>query len=118
MQQCETSCACDPVGVLGIQQDNQLVACGVIRPCRTGYKIGPLFAGSPELAESLFQALTATVSTADPVYLDVPQINAEAVQLADQHGMTIAFETARMYTGDAPGLPIKRRFGVASFEVG
>ncbi|MCP5351826.1 MAG: GNAT family N-acetyltransferase [Chromatiales bacterium] len=103
---------------LGIQQADQLVACGVIRPCRTGYKIGPMFADSPELAESLFQALTATVSTADPIYLDVPQVNAEAVQLAERHEMMMVFETARMYTGDAPVLPIDRVFGVMSFEVG
>jgi hypothetical protein len=32
--------------------------------------------------------------------------------------MTVSFETARMYTRDAPELPLDRIFGVISFEVG
>ncbi|MCP4721032.1 MAG: GNAT family N-acetyltransferase, partial [Desulfobacteraceae bacterium] len=29
-----------------------------------------------------------------------------------------SFETARMYTGDFPDIPLNRIFGVASFEIG
>ena len=36
---------------LGIMQNGTLSGYGVIRQCRSGYKIGPLFAESPELAE-------------------------------------------------------------------
>jgi hypothetical protein len=32
--------------------------------------------------------------------------------------MTVAFETARMYTRDAPDLSLEQIFGVTSFEVG
>jgi hypothetical protein len=32
--------------------------------------------------------------------------------------MTAVFETARMYTGQAPALPLDRIFGVTSFELG
>ncbi|MCP4274258.1 MAG: GNAT family N-acetyltransferase, partial [Gammaproteobacteria bacterium] len=42
---------------LGIMDGEQLTGYGVIRKCREGYKIGPLFADTPELAESLFTAL-------------------------------------------------------------
>lgn len=34
---------------LGIQQNGKLTGYGIIRSCRSGYKIGPLFADSPEL---------------------------------------------------------------------
>jgi hypothetical protein len=32
--------------------------------------------------------------------------------------MTAVFETARMYTGKSPDLPMARLFGVTSFELG
>ena len=91
---------------------------GVIRPCRTGYKIGPLFADSPELAESLFLALTSKVQATEPIFLDTPEVNQAAVALAERHAMQVSFETARMYTGDFPELPVNRLFGMTSFEIG
>ncbi len=45
----------------GIIEDETLAGFGVIRKCRTGYKIGPLFANNSKLAESLFLALKASV---------------------------------------------------------
>jgi hypothetical protein len=32
--------------------------------------------------------------------------------------MTAMFETARMYTGEAPTLALDRLYGVTSFEIG
>ncbi|WP_256096754.1 hypothetical protein [Pseudoalteromonas luteoviolacea] len=52
------------------------------------------------------------------VYLDVPECNPQAVALAESLGMSVVFETARMYTKEAPKLPLERTFGVASFEIG
>jgi hypothetical protein len=70
----------------------------VIRRCRVGWKIGPLFADSAAYAEALFAGLAAQAPGA-PIFLDVPQPNAAAVALAERHGMTPCFETARMYAG-------------------
>ena len=103
---------------LGIMESGRLAGYGVIRACRTGHKIGPLYADSPELAESLFHALKSNVQEAESIYLDVPEPNDNAVALAKRQGMTTVFETARMYSGDAPALPLKRIFGVCSFEIG
>lgn len=103
---------------LGIMSNDQLAGYGVIRQCRSGYKIGPLYANSPDLADTLFQALRSKVSSAATIYLDVPEPNSAAVTLAQQHGMSIVFETARMYTDDAPNIPLNRVFGVTSFEIG
>jgi hypothetical protein len=103
---------------LGILQSGELTGYGVIRACRSGYKIGPLFADSPELAESLFVALKSRVKPSAPVFLDTPEVNQAAVELAERHDMEIVFETARMYTGERPDLPLNRVFGVTSFEVG
>ena len=103
---------------LGIMQDGKLEGYGVIRKCRVGYKIGPLFANTPESAESLFLALNAAIKPSEPVYLDVPEVNGAAVALAEGHNMTAVFETARMYTVEPPDIPLEQVFGVTSFELG
>lgn len=103
---------------LGILQNNTLAGYGVIRLCHKGYKIGPLFADQPSLAEVLFVALQSTVAAGTPIYLDVPEINVAAVNLAEKYQMKRVFETARMYTQTPPELPYDRLFGVTTFELG
>ena len=103
---------------LGIMQNGALSGYGVMRTCRSGYKIGPLFANSPALAESLFLALKSRVKPSEPVFLDTPEVNQSAVALAERYNMKVSFETARMYTGKAPDMPLDRLFGVTSFETG
>jgi len=103
---------------LGMIHNGRLVGYGVIRQCRSGHKIGPLFADNPEWAESLFLALKASVKPSGPIFLDTPDVNQAAVDMAERNGMTISFETARMFRGEVPDLPVDRLFGVTSFEVG
>jgi ribosomal protein S18 acetylase RimI-like enzyme len=98
-------------------QDGAIAGFGVIRACLEGLKIGPLYASSERIAEELLIAL-ATAARGDNLYLDVPAPNAAAVRLAERYGMRPVFETARMYTGPAPDLPLSRLFGVMSFELG
>ncbi|MBN1154601.1 GNAT family N-acetyltransferase [candidate division KSB1 bacterium] len=103
---------------LGIMPDGKFSGYGMIRTCRTGYKIGPLFADNSELAECLFTALKSSVAPGRPIYLDVPEVNQDAVGLVEKHHMKVVFETARMYTDAFPNLPFKRLFGVTTFELG
>lgn len=103
---------------LGIVQSGQLVAYGVIRVCLEGYKIAPLFANNPELAETLFLGLNAKVKTGLPVFLDVPEKNPNALALAQRFEMQAVFETARMYTKQIPNLDYERLYGITSFELG
>ncbi|WP_246317690.1 GNAT family N-acetyltransferase [Desulfoluna butyratoxydans] len=103
---------------LGVVKNGSIEGYGVIRPCQRGFKIGPLMADTPEVAETLFLALKAGVPPSEPVYLDVPEVNREAVALATRHQMDVVFETARMYTGDAPEISLDRLYGVTSFELG
>ncbi|NTW54069.1 MAG: GNAT family N-acetyltransferase [Chlorobaculum sp.] len=102
----------------GIRQNGTLSGYGLIRPCRTGYKIGPLFADRPELAETLFSTLESSVPEASPIFLDIPEVNPAALELVQRHEMSVVFETARMYKGAAPQLPVERIFGVTTFELG
>lgn len=103
---------------LGIVDDDGLTGYGVIRPCRSGWKIGPLFADDVDKAETLFLTLKSKIPEGDAIFLDTPEVNPAAVALAKKYGMTPMFETARMYTGAFPDLPLERTFGVASFEIG
>lgn len=97
--------------------DGRVVGYGTIRPCRSGYKIGPLFADDAAGAEALFLALAAEAGGAT-IALDTPAPNAASVALAERHGLAPVFETARMYRGPDPGLPLARIFGITTFELG
>jgi ribosomal protein S18 acetylase RimI-like enzyme len=101
----------------GVVRDGRLAGYAVARPCRSGFKIGPLFADDAEAAEALFGDLSAKVAGAQ-IYLDVSQVNPSAVALAERHAMSAVFETARMYTGPDPEIDVARVFGVTTFELG
>ena len=103
---------------LGFVKDRVLRGYGVIRECRTGYKIGPLFAVNSETAEKLFMALISGLPAGAAFFLDVPEVNRVAILLAENNKMQVVFETARMYRGKAPELPMDKIFGVTSFELG
>lgn len=90
---------------------------GVVRPCRVGFKIGPLFAADAAVADDLFRALGDHAAGA-PLFLDVPEGNPAAVALAARHGMREVFGCARMYLGPRPVLPEHEVFGVTTFELG
>jgi GNAT superfamily N-acetyltransferase len=90
---------------------------GVVRPCRTGFKVGPLFAADAAVAEPLFRGLGDHAAGA-PLFLDVPEANRAAMDLARRHGMREVFGCARMYLGPRPALPEHEVFGVTTFELG
>jgi GNAT superfamily N-acetyltransferase len=100
-----------------VVRDGRLAGWGVIRPCRKGFKVGPLVAGDRTAAEAVLSALLARVGGGE-IFLDVPGINGEAIALAQDFGLAPVFETARMYTGAIPPLRLERVFGVTSFELG
>lgn len=93
-------------------------AYGAIRPCRTGWKIGPLFAENYDDAFAITRELVRAMPKGEQVFLDVPEPNEDARRLATQLGLTPVFETARMYRGTAPDLALDRIFGITSFELG
>jgi Acetyltransferase (GNAT) domain/Acetyltransferase (GNAT) family len=97
--------------------NGRLAGWGVIRPCRNGFKIGPLVAEDRSSAEAVLSALIARVGGGE-IFLDVPGVNRDAVALAQDFGLAPVFETARMYTGAIPPLRLQRVFGVTSFELG
>lgn len=99
-------------------ENNKIQGYGMIRKCRAGYKIGPLFADNYLIAADLFKLLVSSVIENEPVFLDIPEISQNAVKLVNQYQMQKVFATARMYTKEFPQLPIERIFGITTFEVG
>lgn len=98
-------------------RDGVVQGFGVVRRCHDGCKIGPLFASTEADAEALFTSL-AGFAPGSSLFFDPPEPNTAAVALARRHGLTPVFETARMYRGPAPVLPLDRIYGITSFELG
>lgn len=109
----------DTPGHIGraLVHDGKLAAWGVIRPCRTGHKIGPLVADDRAAADAVVQALLANHGSGE-IVLDIPAVNRDGIALAESLGLKATFETARMYTGPVPTGQLDRVFGVTSFELG
>lgn len=97
-------------------EDGRIKGYGTVRACRQGHKVGPLFADRPDIADALFRALAAKAP--GEVFLDLPQPNAAAGAMAERYSMKPVFETARMYRGPAPELPLMRIYGITTFELG
>lgn len=58
------------------------------------------------------------MATGRPVFLDVPERNAAALQLADQLGMEETFRCDRMYLGEPPPIAWDQVYGVTTLELG
>lgn len=106
-------------GVRGaaLMANEALVGMAVLRPCRTGYRFGPVHADEARHAEALVRSLLEQVA-GEAVQIDVPEPNAAALDLVARLGMRESFGCARMYYGTPPMLPVDRIFGVTSFEFG
>lgn len=102
---------------VGYVKDQQLRGYAVIRKCVQGYKIGPLFALSPEIAHLLFEALCSKVGEG-PIYLDIPEPNKNAHMLVKSYDMNLTFEVMRMYRNGFPSLDVEGIYGVTTFELG
>lgn len=99
-------------------REGDIAGYGVVRQARSGRRIGPLFADTPQTAEALFDALTAHLSPDDEVHVDIPETHEAAVALATSRGLEPTSHTVRMYAGAVPATRTERIFGVTSLELG
>ncbi|MCX6152481.1 MAG: GNAT family N-acetyltransferase [Ignavibacteriales bacterium] len=100
-----------------ILAENKIIGYGVIRPCRVGFKIGPLFAENANAAEKLFLSL-AEFADGKEIYLDIPEANDFATALVRKYNMKYVFECARMYYKGEPKINLNKVFGNTTFELG
>ena len=93
---------------------------GRIRPCLLqpgeGWRIGPLLADSPALAQLLITALLQLHPGV--VLMDAPGANPQADPLLQQLGFVVVGETLRMYRGTAPTVSLRDVYGLACLELG
>lgn len=102
---------------LGYMKQEKLLGFGVMRPCLVGWKLGPLFAETPEVADELFQAFQLTRNQ-EPLFLDAPDNNPAALELCHRYALQEVFGCVRMYHGPAPHLDHHRIFGITTLEIG
>lgn len=89
----------------------------MIRKVARGYKVCPLFADTAKVAEELYKAcLNAAVN--EPLYIDVPCCNDQALQLIKKYQCTYVFECARMYYGSPAKISSHKIYGITTFELG
>ncbi len=102
---------------LCITKNDKILGYGVIRKCIKGFKIGPLFADNEEIADKLFVGLSSSVPN-EHIYIDVPEKNSAAINLALKHKMRVQIETIRMYSIKEPSFPVENVYGFTTFELG
>jgi hypothetical protein len=102
---------------MGLHENDELAGYGVARPCREGFKIGPLFADRADIAERIAASLMGSIA-GQQVQIDVPEANPAAIALAEGFGFRMSFGCMRLYYGPVPALPIGQTFAVTSLEFG
>ncbi|WP_058480609.1 GNAT family N-acetyltransferase [Legionella waltersii] len=102
---------------LAYMENGILKGYGVIRKCYQGFKVGPLFANSPTIAEQLWQHLVIKAE-GTTVFLDIPENNPFALEFVKKQGMQKVFATARMYMRGEPKLATEQIYGITTFELG
>ncbi|MFD6888597.1 GNAT family N-acetyltransferase [Streptomyces sp. NPDC059957] len=102
---------------LAAVRDGRVEGLGVVRPSSGASRIGPLYAADPAVAAALLLRL-AERTPDGKVAVDVPDAHPRAAALLGGLGLTPAFETARMYTGQEPNLDLAGMYGVTSLELG
>ncbi|PBB28180.1 MULTISPECIES: GNAT family N-acetyltransferase [unclassified Mesorhizobium] len=89
----------------------------VARACRSGFKIGPLFADDEQTALELLGELAGACKGGE-LNIDVPATQVDFIAALEAAGFTPTFSTTRMYKGAPPRLDAKRVFGVTTLELG
>jgi len=108
-----------PVGgfSLGVYEGQRLRGMAVMRPARRGYRIGPLFADDPDIAEELMGALSRMV-LGHTISLDVPTDNPQALALAARHGLAETSSVVHLELGDVRPAPEGSVYAITSIEIG
>jgi GNAT superfamily N-acetyltransferase len=99
-------------------KDEKIEGYTFVRKGLEGYRIGPLFALTPEIADTLFCKAISWIPEGTQVFLDVPEINPEALNLVNKYHMESGFRTVRMYTQKAPSINMNGVYGVTNLELG
>ena len=87
------------------------------RRCRSGVKVGPLYARSTADAQALLAAAPFGVARG-PTVVDTTGPNTALAQLLKDQNFAPRFETARMFKGTAPVSKATKFQAIATMELG
>lgn len=102
---------------VALSAEGAVVGWVVCRPCRIGWRIGPLLAPNAHVAESLTRSVLAGIGPQE-ISVDLPEPAAAAKELALRHGMIPTSVTHRMYKGRPGHYDPHALFAITSPELG
>lgn len=98
-------------------EDGAMTGYAVLRRCRQGRKIGPIFAVDDGAAENLLSACVQAAADGE-VHLDVPDHQVSLTETLRRRGFQPGFTTARMYRGGPPVLALAGVYAITTLELG
>lgn len=102
---------------VALSNEGAVVGWVVCRPCRIGWRIGPLLAPTAHVAESLMRSVLDGLGPQE-ISIDIPEPAAAAQDLALRHGMIPTSVTHRMYKGRPAHYDPHALFAITSPELG
>lgn len=99
-------------------RDGTVAGYGMMRPARSGQRVGPLFADTAEGAAALLDALAGRLEPDEELHLDIPETHTAALRLAAARRLDAVSHTVRMYRGPAPATRTDACWAVTSLELG
>ncbi|MCO5734183.1 GNAT family N-acetyltransferase [Rhizobium sp. SSA_523] len=106
-----------PRQVLALVRNGRVEAYGVMRETHDGWKIGPLFAETPEDAQQILANGAARLS-GQVLHLDVPEPQLSFAAFLKDKGFSRGFQTTRMYRGSPAAVRADGIFAVTTLELG
>ncbi|EDV19944.1 hypothetical protein TrispH2_009722 [Trichoplax sp. H2] len=84
---------------------------GAIRKAQDGYRIGPLYAETPDIAITLFHRLCQDYENCK-ITVECPASNADAKELVKKFKLDKVFQGSTMYSGELPKVNLNHIYGV------
>jgi GNAT superfamily N-acetyltransferase len=102
---------------VALSDQDAVVGLVVCRPCRIGWRVGPLLSPSAHVAEALMCSVLEGMGPQE-ISVDMPEPAVAAHALALGHGMIPTSMTHRMYKGQPRHYDPRALFAIASPELG
>jgi len=96
---------------LGVVQEGKLKGYGVLRNGFIGYKVGPLMADTPEIADDILEGLQSFILGKE-VYVEFLESNKNMVAVLEKQNWNYFSHLFRMFCGGVPKTDVQRTYAV------
>lgn len=83
-----------------LDSSDKLKGYGVLRKSYTGYRFEPLYADSYIIAEQIFFKAVNMININEPVFIDIPENNPDALIFAEKYNFIKVFPLVRMFNSN------------------